>query len=418
MKKLTDSLLSITKTQTIKDAAVVTIGMGLSTAFSVASIFIIARLLGPADFGLYTVALTIAIIVIDALDLAISGSIVKFASQRDSESNGFIKYGFNLKLLLGLVVGLLFALLSQPLAGWLHPDLQKPLLISSLFIPVVFLLRLPRSLLQAQKKFLPDSALEVLTSLSRLIFVGGFYWLFKLTIITSLLAYLFGATTAFLIGASLISWQFLKARVTSKIKSRFFSFQKWLTLGFVLAAVHSRIDTAILLRLSGPAVTGIYQAGFRFFMPAIQLAAALSLVFAPRFASFPDQAEAKTYLLKAARLTLGLGALVLLIIPLAGFFISLIFGPEYQSAVLPTQILSLGFAAFVAGSPFVSHLIYSANRTKAFFLVNLLQLILVVGLDLILIPSYGAVGAAIAVTFTLVIVNSLLAGLALSFQKA
>jgi len=417
MKKILKSFKSITKTQTIKDSIIVMVGMGFSTIFSALSIFLIARILGPADFGLYTTALIIVIILIDSFDLAIGGSIVNFASQKTSESKGFIKYGFNLKLYLGLILGVLFALISRPLAGLLHPQLKLPLLISASFIPVIFLVRFPRSLLQAQKKFLPDSLIEVAISLIRLLLIGCFYWFFKLTVINSLLAYLFGAVFTFIFAIKLIPWDFLKAKITHKIKTHFFSFQKWLTVAFILAAIHSRIDTAILMRLAGPTVTGIYQAGFRFFMPAIQFAATISLVFAPRFASFPDNQTAKKYLHKAAGLSLGLGGLVLLIIPIAQWLIQLIFGSDYSQAVLPTQILSLGFAAFVAGAPFSSHLIYFSKRIKAFFAINLLQLIMVIVLNLILVPLYGAVGAALSLSLALIIVNSLMAGLALSYKK-
>lgn len=418
MKQFLSSLYSVTKTHTIKDAFIVTLGMALSTLLSAASIFIIARILGPAGFGLYVTALAIVVIVIDSLDLAIGGSIIKFASQKTPQSAGHVKHGFYLKLVLGIVIGILFAVISQFVANWLHPQFKTPLLVASLFIPVVFLLRFPRSLLQAQKKFLADSSIEVFTSFLRLLFVAVFFWWFKLTVVTALLAYLIGAIGAFILGSVMISWDFLKASVSPKIKAGFFSFQKWLTFGFVIAAIHGRIDAAILLRLAGPSITGIYQAGYRFFMPVIQLAVALSLVFAPRFASFPSRQQAKIYLAKTAKLSLALAALVLLIIPLAGWLIQLIFGSQYQGAVLPTQILAFGFAAFLAGAPFVSHLIYATSRTQLFFIINLFQLVLLVALDLVLIPGLGAVGAALATSTTLLIVNGLLAGLAFSYQKA
>jgi len=145
MKKLTQGLLSITKTQTIKDAAIITLGMGFSTIFSAVSIFILARILGPTKFGLYSAALTIVVIIIDSLDLAINSSIIKFASSQSLQTDKYVKYGFNLKLFLGLTIGLLFALISQPLAAWLHPDLKQPLLVASLFIPIVFFTFAPLS---------------------------------------------------------------------------------------------------------------------------------------------------------------------------------------------------------------------------------------------------------------------------------
>ncbi len=400
--------------QTIKDTGIVTIGTGLSTVLATVCIFLIARILGPASFGLYTTAFALGIIVIDSIELAISGSIVKFAAQNNALSQGFVKFGFYLKIILGLGITGLFILISQALSPFLHQQLTQPLLVVSFFIPAVFLLRFPKSLLQAQKKFFHDSVLEVTISLVRLISVLGFYGLAQLTVITALLSYLFGALTAFLIGALMVSWKFLSASITPKIKSHFFSFQKWLTFGFIIAAVHGRIDSVILLKLSGAEATGIYQAAFRFFMPVLQLAGALSLVFAPRFASFPDFSQKKTYLYKAAKLALGLGCLVLLLIPLAPFLVKFIFGTKYLSSILPLQILSLGFAAFIAGAPYTSHLIYAVNKTKVFLIINLLQLSLLVSLDLIFIPKSGAVGAALALASTLIIINGLLAGIALS----
>lgn len=418
MKSVFSLIQKFTKTQTIKDTALVTIGMGLSTILSAASIFLIARFLGPTGFGLYVTALGLSVIVIDSLELAISGSIINFSASHSKTSNQFIKYGFKLKLVLGVLVGLLFAIVSQLLAPSLHPDLTQPLLIASIFIPIVFLQRFPRSILQANKKFLPDISIEVATSLFRLLSVLSFYYFSKLTVITALTSYLLGALLAFFYGSLFISFRFLKAKITSQTKQNFFSFQKWLTLGFILAAVYGRIDSAILLKLVGPEITGTYQAAYRFFMPVLSFTAVLSLIFAPRFASFTNYKTAKTYLKKALLLSLGFSSLVLLIIPLAPIFVNLIFGSSFTGAILPTQILSLGFFAFVAGAPLSAHLVYSTKRTKTFFLINLIQLVLLISLDLLLVPKLGASGAALAVSTTLITTNSILLALALSYEKA
>lgn len=402
----------IFSSQTIKDSTVVTIGMGISTVLSALSIFLIARFLGPSGFGLYVSALAIAVIVTDSVELAISNSLVKFASGSDRPLS-FIKYGFYLKLGLGLGLGLLLALISQPLANLIQAQLGQPLLITAAIIPVLFIVRFPRSVLQSQKKFLADSSIEVITSLLRLLFILGFYFLFGLTVNLALLAYLFGAASAFLIGAKLISWRFLNQPIDPSVKTAFFNFQKWLTLGFIIAAIHGRIDSVLLLRFSGPLATGIYQAAYRFFMPVIQLAAALSLVFAPRFASFDSYLKTRQYLGKAIKLSFSLAALSLLIIPLSPFLVDLIFGQKYLASVPSAKILSIGFAAFLAGAPFVSHLIYSAHRIKTFFLINLFQLLLLVSLDFYFMPRFGSLGAAWAMSLTLIIINSLIAVTAL-----
>ncbi|OIN89650.1 hypothetical protein AUJ59_01010 [Candidatus Beckwithbacteria bacterium CG1_02_47_37] len=406
-------MLEFLKTKTIKDSAVVSGGMVFSTLLSAATIFLLARWLGPGDFGLYAASLAIAVIVTDSLELAISGSVVNFGAKNNALSQKLIKYGLILKLALGLGLGILAAVLAKPVSGWINPALNQPLYLVALIIPLNFLMRFPRSVLQSQRRFWADSSLEVITSLGRFLSVAGFYFSGSLTVITGLWAYLSGAVAALMIGSALISWKFLKERIDQETRRHFFQFQKWLTIGFILAAIHGRMDTAILLKLAGPAATGIYQAAFRFFMPVMQLAAALSLVFAPRFASFVTRQEARIYLKKAAKLTLLLGLGVLLMLPLAPWLVSLIFGSAYSSAVLPARILSLGFALFIVMAPFTAYLIYSVNRTRVFALINFLQLLLLLILDYWLIPNFGAVGAAIASAVTLISVNLLIMGLAL-----
>ncbi|PIP51949.1 hypothetical protein COX09_04315, partial [Candidatus Beckwithbacteria bacterium CG23_combo_of_CG06-09_8_20_14_all_47_9] len=369
-------VLEFLKTKTIKDSAVVSGGMVFSTLLSAATIFLLARWLGPGDFGLYAASLAIAVIVTDSLELAISGSVVNFGAKNNASSQKLIKYGLILKLALGLGLGILAAVLAKPVSGWINPALNQPLYLVALIIPLNFLMRFPRSVLQSQRRFWADSSLEVITSLGRFLSVAGFYFSGSLTVITGLWAYLSGAVAALMIGSALISWKFLKERIDQETRRHFFQFQKWLTIGFILAAIHGRMDTAILLKLAGPAATGIYQAAFRFFMPVMQLAAALSLVFAPRFASFVTRQEARIYLKKAAKLTLLLGLGVLLMLPLAPWLVSLIFGSAYSSAVLPARILSLGFALFIVMAPFTAYLIYSVNRTRVFALINFLQLLL------------------------------------------
>jgi len=406
-------VLEFLKTKTIKDSAVVSGGMVFSTLLSAATIFLLARWLGPGDFGLYAASLAIAVIVTDSLELAISGSVVNFGAKNNALSQKLIKYGLILKLALGLGLGILAAVLAKPVSGWINPALNQPFYLVALIIPLNFLMRFPRSVLQSQRRFWADSSLEVITSLGRFLSVAGFYFSGSLTVITGLWAYLSGAVAALMIGSALISWKFLKERIDQETRRHFFQFQKWLTIGFILAAIHGRMDTAILLKLAGPAATGIYQAAFRFFMPVMQLAAALSLVFAPRFASFVTRQEARIYLKKAAKLTLLLGLGVLLMLPLAPWLVSLIFGSAYSSAVLPARILSLGFALFIVMAPFTAYLIYSVNRTRVFALINFLQLLLLLILDYWLIPNFGAVGAAIASAVTLISVNLLIMGLAL-----
>jgi O-antigen/teichoic acid export membrane protein len=382
--------------------------MFLSTLFSAVSVFLLARWLGPGQFGLYGTVLAITAILTDAVDLALSGTIVNFGAKDHQLREGLLKYGFLLKLGLGLFLGGFLTLISAPLANWLNRDLLRPLRVVAVLTPILLMHRFPRSILQAKKHFLADSILEVIASLSRLLVLWLIYLAGRLNLINGILSYFGSYLATFLIGAKLISWNWLKAAVNREVRQNFHRFQKWLTFGFILAAVHGRIDNAILVKYAGPAAAGIYQAATRFFLPVVQLTAALTLVFAPRFASFASATEARTYLHKGWKLTGLLSGLVLLIIPLAPLFVDLIYGQNYQAAIAVTRILSWGYASFIAVAPFSAYLIYSQNRTRAFAVINLVQLVLILALNLLLVPSYQAVGAAWAMTLTLTSVNLLI----------
>src|SRR3989344_4080836 len=206
------------------DTVAVTTGMVVSTILSAASAFLLARWLGPDQFGLYMAALALAVIITDALDLAISGAIVNFGAKGGEARAGLLKYGFYLKLGLGLSLSLGFALISQPLARWLYPALSQPLLAAALIIPVAFLQRFPASVLQSQKRFWADSAIEMSTSCLRLVVVGGFYFAGRLTPVTGLIGYFAGILASFLIGSCLISWKFLAAPIDKTIRLSFFHF--------------------------------------------------------------------------------------------------------------------------------------------------------------------------------------------------
>ncbi|MDZ4228619.1 MAG: hypothetical protein U1C50_00015, partial [Patescibacteria group bacterium] len=99
----------------------------------------------------------------------------------------------------------------------------------------------------------------------------------------------------------------------------------------------------------------------------------------------------------------------LVMIPLAAWLVQLIFGAEYLGAILPVQILAIGFFGFIAGAPWVSFLLYFAAKAKTFFYLNLVQLGLIVGLNLWLTPRFQAVGAALAASLTLLLTNLLIA---------
>jgi O-antigen/teichoic acid export membrane protein len=79
----------------------------------------------------------------------------------------------------------------------------------------------------------------------------------------------------------------------------------------------------------------------------------------------------------------------------ATFLLPIVYGPSFQSAVEPAHILLLGLAAEgVAGV--ITAFLYGIGRPGLNSIAMGSGVVVTVALDLLLIPRFGAVGAAVA----------------------
>ena len=166
-------------------------------------------------------------------------------------------------------------------------------------------------------------------------------------------------------------------------------------LGGVMSQLNLRLDFIILGAFAGPAVLGVYAVASKFAELVRILGMALSYVFYPKFAKDGPAravASARRLLPKAAVLT---AAGVIPLWVAAGFVIPAFYGPDFAAAVTPTRIILLGLALDgVAGV--ISGLLYGVARPGLNSWAMAAGLAVTVVLDLLLIPPYGATGAAIA----------------------
>ena len=91
-----------------------------------------------------------------------------------------------------------------------------------------------------------------------------------------------------------------------------------------------------------------------------------------------------------------ISVLNLFLIPLAPFLIPLLLGVEYKEAVPAFQVLSLAMVFILLSVPAQGTLIYFLSKPKIFFILSLIQFLVIVIFYLIFIPKYGAFGASLA----------------------
>jgi O-antigen/teichoic acid export membrane protein len=168
-------------------------------------------------------------------------------------------------------------------------------------------------------------------------------------------------------------------------------------LGGMIALLNLRLDFAILGALAGPAVLGAYAVASKYAEILRLPGTALTWVTYPEFAGMPrDAALARARRLVTPTLvTFAIAAGPLLL--LAGPVIRLLYGSDFHDAVTPARILVLGMV--LGGAAGVSSgFLYGRGRPGLNSLALGLGLVVTTVLDVLLIPRFGAIGAAYAST--------------------
>jgi O-antigen/teichoic acid export membrane protein len=186
-------------------------------------------------------------------------------------------------------------------------------------------------------------------------------------------------------------------------------------LGGVMSLLNLRLDFVLLSVLTGPAVLGVYAVASKFAELVKVPGMALTYVLYPRFARDGAKAVAKAQSMipKAALLTSGVVA------PLwaATFLLPVVYGADFKGAVVPAQIILLGLLLEgVAGV--VSGFLYGIGRPGLNSCAMGAGLAVTVVLDLVLIPPFGATGAAVASAVAYVTTQLTLVWFFYSFRRA
>jgi O-antigen/teichoic acid export membrane protein len=164
-------------------------------------------------------------------------------------------------------------------------------------------------------------------------------------------------------------------------------------VGNMISLLNYRLDFVILGALSGAAVLGTYAVASKLAELLRLPSQSLYWVLYPRFAQQSElEAESRARQL-IPRAGLFVAACAVPLALLAGVIVPGIYGDVFRPAIIPTQILLLGVSGEgVAGV--ITAFLYGRGRPGLNSLATGGGLVVTVVLDLLLIPRFGAVGAA------------------------
>ncbi|TXH07225.1 MAG: hypothetical protein E6R05_00650 [Candidatus Moraniibacteriota bacterium] len=401
------------KSTGFKSAVLMTIGNVGSTGVAAIAMIIFSRQLGPEQFGIFSVLFSLMLILSRIGDMGINIAVSRAIAQNHDRPNAIISYsqsGSYLKAMIMLVI-IMLGLIASPYvtSNLLNLNLSYSPLVQLVIVlsTSVVIYEYMNSLLQARQRFGLSVATNTIQSLLKLVLA-----LISLVVVVNLelitLSYMLLPLLGATVGLFAISLKELLPRYNPKITKSIVNVARWTSLSILAGALAENIDVLIVQNYLSTHDTGLYAAATRIATVASLIGWSLGTVLNMRVAQYKDKKNLDQYLKKGTMLALAALILTLAIILVTTPLVNLTIGTSYLSVVPALNILLISTAILTATTPFVA-LFYVFDYPRYFAISGILTALTLISADLILIPSFGLVGAGWArvITRSIVIIYTL-----------
>lgn len=378
---------------------------------------LLARLLGAIEYGLYTVALSIAAVVsalaVFGLDAAMIRYLAIFSSRGDSaRMRGSLQVGFSVPIVLSVLAALVLVAMADTIANGLvgEPDLAPLLGITAMLVPAMVLNALLASMLQGLRQFghsvLAEQFLQPTTR-------GVILVAFALTGMDAGLALL--ATLISTVAVGVVMVVYLRRAVPAggtaaqRPTAEIVRFSLPVYFSNVVHTFSGNLQTLLLGALSSVASAAVFSIANQIQLVGGLFHAAIVRATMPLFAELHDSGE-RTRLeglyQTTSKWTFSLNMPFFLISIAFPDALMALFGPDFSDGTQALVILAWG--AIVNAATGTSGAMLDMTGHTAMKLINsTVSVGLAIGLNLVLIPLYGVVGAAIGAVAAVTAVNVL-----------
>jgi O-antigen/teichoic acid export membrane protein len=386
-------------------------GLVVSSIISAVGTVMIARVLSPSEYGLYTIALAAPSLIATFRDWGISSAMVKYAAQYNAENKpasvkNILAAGLVFETVLGLALSLLSFLLSGFLATTVYqrPGIVPLIQIASFTILTGALLTAVQAAFTGMEKLAPNSVTLVCQSAIKTVLVPGL-------VILGLGAYgaTVGTTTASLIASLvgvLLMWTIFKdlpkpnssderLRIPENIRVMF-KYGLPLSLSSILSGFLTQFYNFLIPIYATDLMIGNYSVATNFIVLITFFATPITTMMFPAFSKLDPQKEKET-LQNVFQYSVRYSALIVVpvataIIVLAQPAVSTLFGEKYTEAPLFLALLAISYLYAAFGSLSIGNLINSQGETRLNLKLSLITMAIGFTLSVILIPQFGITG--------------------------
>lgn len=363
---------------------------------------IISRILGPEGRGIYVSILVVPVIVVSLSLLGIKRSTIYHIGKKTYKDNEIISGVFCILIItspLGILISGIVYYFSR------NPDFTFILIVLVLLtIPARMTIIYTEGVFLGKEQFYKSNRLKWMPGLINLLTLVFFIWIVRLSVFGALLSFLLSNLIVAIYSLCIIVKEYkIKICFNYEIIKSLIKIGVVYAFALFIMQLNYRIDIFLLEKLSSMKEIGYYSLGVSITEMLWQLPLAIGIVVISRSAGTNNQAaltKSVARLLRVSFLVVFIASIILfLIIP---FIIPLIYGKDFIPSIQIVQTILPGILIFMIFKILSSSL---AGIGKPHIIIKIFipALIINVILNLILIPKYGGLGAALAtnVSYTL-----------------
>lgn len=383
----------------VASAGVVRLGLGF-----VASL-LIARALGPANFGVYAVlGATVGIVGTLAEGGLTEAAVLRIAAvwhvatdTAEARARSFFWLRVGLSVLVVGVGCALAGVIASTLLNGVDAGLLRWALLGIVATAASGALS---AVLQATGGFGRMSSLTLINTGLTAALALALAAIGQLNLLSALIVLGIGTSLATFAAAARMlppGWRLGLPSVTELKKegTRLVETGRWLWIASLFAMLTANAEVLLLNRWSTLALVGTYALALNLATKADVVNQSLYTVLLPGVAQLDVRAQRRSYLRRGLLRSAAICAVLLVLIPLAQPLIVLIYGPDYAPSVIFFQLL-LGVMMFdVLLAPLLL-LPLAYRQAKVLAAADGVRAVTLVGVALALIPVYGPFGAVAA----------------------
>lgn len=366
---------------------------------------LVARWMGPEEFGLFSLFIVILIFGNDVLGDGLSPGVVRFYSlyrRTDPlKAAEVLTNALALRLLLGIpVVAVGVAVGAQYAERVFHSR--------SYVVPVVLglvgslgaaLWSFNLSVWQAREEFGTYGVMVALVNVLRVLslpvlFVGGF-----LTLGGIMGAHVFVYFLCAISGIWVLRGHLAQVRVNGALLRELFRFSKWPAMASLCFILQVNLGVPVLSYFVDAREAGLYGAGSSLLMGVDFLTVSLLTTLLPKVSQLSGLQQCRSYVQRSFP---AYALIAVALLPLLFFARPLVlglFGSAYEGTIDVFQILFVGTLGTLVTHPLYL-VLYTMNRPQLHTLSGIVALVAWVLAAVWLIPQFGAVGAAWTTLFS------------------